>query len=348
MGSLTGVSVLSGVLLVVMVAPLGASDPRLLTDPGVQDAQALVDEERDAADQGVTDAQRQAQEAQGTAGRLQERADRAARSSLDGLEAALLALAGQAQRAGEQGLETAVCFAFACGGGSSDASQHYGPGGLSSQSSTIVPVGAGPAVGLAIVVAAGAVGGALLWFTVLQRGVVFGALPLLSRIAHSEIYTNDARRLIAQIASENPGLCLNEIVTRTGYSRNAVSYHLFVLEKEDELVSIKDGKYRRYFPRGGKYVNGAKQVVSVLRNETTLKMAQHIVSNPGAIQRELCQLLGTTASAACWHAKRLEQLGVIRKERVANTVQYFPGDELGRHDYSEFGLAGALPTPVSP
>jgi predicted transcriptional regulator len=221
---------------------------------------------------------------------------------------------------------------------------------FTAESTTAVPVDGTAVAGYAMVVVAGAVGGALLWWTVLQRSFVLGVLPLLSRISHSEIYTNDARRLIAQIATQNPGLCLNEIVARTGYSRNAVSYHLFVLEKEAEIVSIKDGKYRRYFPRGGKYVNGAKNVVSALRNETTLKMAQHIVANPGTIQRDLCQLLGTTASAACWHAKRLEQLGVIRKQRVANTVKYFPGEALDKHDYSDFGLATARaePAPVAP
>lgn len=348
MGARTGVFVLAGVLIVGMGLPLVASEPKLLTDPG-QPVREAAEDGQEAAEDGLQKAQGHASEAQKDAEREASETEGNVRGGVASAHAFVMLLLGDAQRAVEDAAVWTACLAFGCGSDDPLGEGGNRPVGMSSQSSTIVPVAGNEALGLAMVVAAGAVGGAILWFTVLQRVVVFGALPLLSRIAHSEIYTNDARRLIAQIAVENPGLCLNEIVARTGYSRNAVSYHLFVLEKEEALVSIKDGKYRRYFPRGGKYVNGAKQVVSVLRNETTLKMAQHIVTNPGTIQRELCQVLGTTASAACWHAKRLEQLGVIRKERVANTVQYFPGDELGRHDYSEFGLRGtALPTPLAP
>ena len=179
-----------------------------------------------------------------------------------------------------------------------------------------------------------------------RRLVSLGLLPLLSRIAHTEIYENDARRTIHQLIVTEPGLCLNELVGRTGYSRNAVSYHLFVLEKEEEIVSVKDGKYRRYFLRNGKYVNGAKNVVAALRNETTLKLAQTVAQRPGTIQRDICIELGATPSAACWHAKRLLDLGIIRKERVANTVRYFPGEALVKYDLSDFGLPQGAPVPT--
>lgn len=209
---------------------------------------------------------------------------------------------------------------------------------VASKATEVAPAEATPAAGIALIVAAGAAGGALLWWVVGPRMLAYGLVPMLSRIAKSELYTNDARRLVSELVRSNPGLSLNEVVSNTGYSRNAVSYHLFVLEKEDELVSIKDGKYRRYFPRNGKYVNGAKNVVSVLRNETTLQMAREVFSRPGTIQRELCKELGTTASAACWHAKRLVDLGVVRKERVANTVRYYPGPAAQKYDLSDFGL----------
>lgn len=330
------------VLLVVTVLPLASADNvKQLADSGAQAAQ-------EAAQNGQQAAAQKAQEAQGQADRLQGQAH----GQVDTVSAIAASAADEASAGFANLLKNAqvavarfVCYLTACGDSGTPGEQGYAMGAFKAESTTLLPAEAGPLAGLAMVVAAGAVGGALLWFVVLQRGLALGA-PLLSRIAHSEIYTNDARRLISEIAVSNPGLCLNDIVARTGYSRNAVSYHLFVLEKEQELVSIKDGKYRRYFPRGGKYVNGAKTVVSALRNATTLKMAQEILARPGTIQRELCQALGTTASAACWHAKRLESLGVIRKERVANTVKYFPGDELGRHDYSEFGLVSpGLPAP---
>ncbi|HEX9816990.1 MAG TPA: hypothetical protein VGB18_08420 [Candidatus Thermoplasmatota archaeon] len=199
----------------------------------------------------------------------------------------------------------------------------------------------------------------LMWITASVSGLVvllvaarkligFGAIPLLSRIAHSDIYNNDARRTIHELVVGEPGQCLNELVNRTGYSRNAVSYHLFVLEKEEEIISVKDGKYRRYFTRNGKYVNGAKNVVAALRNGTTLKLAKVVMERPGSIQRDLCVELGATPSATCWHAKRLLDLGVIRKERVANTVKYYPGEAMSKYDLSDMGLPrmDLLPSPT--
>lgn len=201
-------------------------------------------------------------------------------------------------------------------------------------------------VGTSLLVFAAGTGASLLLLWLARRLIMFGVVPLLSRIAHSEIYENSARRTVGDLVVAEPGLCLNDLVSRTGFSRNAVSYHLFVLEKEDEIVSVKDGKYRRYFTRNGKYVNGAKNVVAALRNETTLKLAQVVAQRPGAIQRELCIELGATPSATCWHAKRLLELGIIRKQKVSNTVQYFPGEALVKYDLGEFGLPRIAPAPT--
>ncbi len=338
MGSIKGAFVALGVLLFVMVPLAGADEGKsLTTPPGQAEAEEALRQGQQGADDGANEAGRQADKAQGAAVSVKyEALDKADEASKTG------------SAAGNNLIETihiAASLALATLGGIladplpddfTNPSPLGDDGAVESASSPNAAAVASQGLAATMVVAASALGGSLLWL--LRRGLMLGFVPALSRIAHHEIYNNDARRLINQMAVENPGLCLNEIVAKTGYSRNAVSYHLFVLEKEQEIVSIKDGKYRRYFPRGGKYVNGAKNVVSALRNTTTLQMAQHVYATPGTIQRELCKLLGTTASAACWHAKRLEQLSVIRKERVANTVQYFPGEASRKYDLSEFGL----------
>lgn len=348
-------------------------DPQRI-DPN--DLRDLGDQQQDDVDDNADGARREADETRGTAESEATGANHEVDAAIQAALALLLAegdgalkavnaastessnllsvLLSTAEQAAGRVLAEALAVAQGLLGGG-QLERHMAPPGGDELAVSTVSLGTGEganAAALALVGAAGAVGGALLWWTTIRRLVLFGAIPLLSRIAHSEIYTNTARRLIADLVLAGPGVSLNELVSKTGYSRNAVSYHLFVLEKEEELVSIRDGKYRRYFPRGGKYVNGAKNVVSALRNETTLKMAQHIVANPGLIQRDLCRELGTTPSAACWHARRLEQLLIIRKERVANTVQYFPGEALAKYDLSEFGLANqaaiAAPAAVAP
>lgn len=351
-----GVCIAVGVLLVLTAPLVGADAPQELSlapdaglAPDADQAQQEVQKQLDDAAQDAQDASREvyrtpsnAKDAIGSAKRTVLRAvsdlvgtvgetKDALAQTVDRAQSTLTRLVSNVAHLLSKLLDPGTPFGVG-------ASRSLSQGPVQAQSVSADSVQSPVAASFVMVVAASAAGGLLLWATVLHRVVMFSLVPLLSRIAHSEIYTNEARRLIAEHALQSPGVCLNEIVTKTGYSRNAVSYHLFVLEKEGEVVSIKDGKYRRYFPRSGKYVNGAKNVVSVLRNATTLRMAQHVAAHPGTIQRELCGLLGTSASAACWHAKRLEELHVIRKERVANTVQYFPGDALAKYDLAEFGL----------
>lgn len=166
--------------------------------------------------------------------------------------------------------------------------------------------------------------------------------PLLSRITPDRIMEHEARKQIYEIVRAEPGVSLNGIVAKLGLSRNAVAYHLAVFEGEHTIVSVKDGKYRRYFQNGGKYVNGAKDVVATLRNEKTLRVAQFVLSRPGSIQKELCAAVGTSPSATNWHIARLEKVNLIRKTRVANTVRYFGGEALVKYDLAEFGLSGAV------
>lgn len=191
-----------------------------------------------------------------------------------------------------------------------------------------------------------AVGGAGLLvaaFAILRRLIGLGSVSLLSRIPSKDIMKNDTRAAIFDIVTHDAGVSLNEIVSRLGISRNAVAYHLAVFESEKTVVSVKDGKYRRYFVNGGKYVNGAKDVVSTIKNDVTLGVIQYIMAHPGSIQKEVCQAVGTSPSATNWHINRLEKVGLVEKEKVANTVRYSPGPSFEKYDLADFGLPSPVP-----
>lgn len=190
-------------------------------------------------------------------------------------------------------------------------------------------------------VAAGGLGAAMVAFAFLRRILSLGGVALLSRINSKDIMKNETRASVFEIVKSDPGVSLNEIVDRLGVSRNAVAYHLAVFESEDQIVSVKDGKYRRYFVNGGKFVNGAKHVVSALKNDTTRQVIDFIKQHPGAIQKDVCAAVGTSPSATNWHINRLEKVGLVNKEKVANTVQYTPGPSFQKYDLDEFGLAYA-------
>lgn len=343
MVKLSGLPLVGGVLLVLMgLSGVAAepSGPHSMTEPPhYGEIQQVISDGEDAAEGGAAQAQAQADEAQQqVAGTTEKLASQASVAS-DKTFSTMMELLGDAELLAINTANAVIDLLMkAVPPGSTSETDSGTPGSYHAQASTVQPAAGLPAAAIVLVLVAGAAGGVLLWYVVLQRAITYGLVPLLSRIARSDLYNNDSRRMISDLVATGPGVCLNEIVEKTGFSRNAVSYHLFVLEKEEELVSVKDGKYRRYFPRVGKYVNGAKNVVSVLRNETSLRIAQHVVVNPGTIQRDLCVVVGSSASALCWHMKRLENLHVVRKERDANTVRYFPGEAVSKYDLSDFGL----------
>lgn len=190
---------------------------------------------------------------------------------------------------------------------------------------------------LGMIVASG-VGLALAAMAALRRLLGLGGVTLLSRIPASQIMKNGSRQTIHDIVASDPGVSLNEIVDRVGLSRNAVAYHLAVFESEKVMSSVKDGKYRRYFINGGRYVNGAKNVVAAIKNEKTLDVIRYISEHPGVIQKDVCSAVGTSPSATSWHIRRLEKVGLVEKEREANMVRYNPGPNLERYDLSAFGL----------
>lgn len=47
---------------------------------------------------------------------------------------------------------------------------------------------------------------------------------------------------------ENPGIHFRAIQRESGLAIGQVEYHLYRLEKEEEITVRKDGKYKRYFP----------------------------------------------------------------------------------------------------
>lgn len=362
----TRIVVLLVVTVLIPVASAGDPAAQPVRDLREQ-AEELAGEAQGQAQQAGEDAQRTADERKAQA---EDEAERARAEAVDGVQHAS-ADAKASAAAAEAFAVVVLDFGLTVIGNVADwvrgmadevlglvgdvtASVIGGPkrapdGGFGAQSSDYAL--AGPDITAPLLWVAASVGLGIVLLYLVRRLLPFGVAPLLSRIAHSEIYNNDARRTIYELVTGDAGLCLNELVGRTGYSRNAVSYHLFVLEKEQEIVSVKDGKYRRYFARNGKYVNGAKNVVAVLRNATTLHLARAVQARPGSIQRDLCVELGATPSATCWHAKRLLELGVIRKERFANTVRYYPGEAMARYDLSDLGIvrvASPEPSPATP
>ena len=107
--------------------------------------------------------------------------------------------------------------------------------------------------------------------------------------------------------------------------RNTAVYHLRRLEKEGLVSSVRQGRVRLYFAPGALERRENADALAALRHPTTRAIAAHIGSAPGLDQRALCEKTGLTPSLAHWHANRLEDAGVVQRQREGRHVRYYPG-----------------------
>lgn len=163
-----------------------------------------------------------------------------------------------------------------------------------------------------------------------------------ARVQGNEVLEHPARAQVYNLVQGEPGMHFNDLLQRLSFGQSSLNYHLRVLEKNDFVTRVKDGRYARFFDRqNGHYSQGRKEAVSTLRNGTTAAIAEHVIRNPGVAQKDLSGQFGIAASTVSWHIQRLASHGLIDKERVQNHVRYYMGDAwmtLPEEELSRFGL----------
>ena len=124
---------------------------------------------------------------------------------------------------------------------------------------------------------------------------------------------------------ERPGQPLSDLARAADIPRNTAVSHLRRLEKEGLLSSVRQGRVRLYFAPGALVRRENADALAALRHPTTRAIATQIGSAPGLDQRALCEKTGLTPSLAHWHATRLEDAGVVQRQREGRHVRYYPG-----------------------
>ena len=104
-------------------------------------------------------------------------------------------------------------------------------------------------------------------------------------------------------------------------------YHLDRLERAGFVASERGGLHRCYFPVGT-VAREARKGLGALKADTTRSIAEFLVTRPGATQSELCEALRLTPSAASKQVSKLEEAGLVRRERDWKTVHLHPTEAL--------------------
>ncbi len=155
------------------------------------------------------------------------------------------------------------------------------------------------------------------------RRVLPGASPLFTRFEKDTVLGHPKREELYRLVMETPGITLQDLCTSTNLSRTAVAHHMRLMEQQHLMVSKRVGRSRHFYENGGRYGREQKDAYAVLRNDRTQDVANYIASNPGAIQKTICQALGIQASVAHWHVRRLAEAKLVEPVRQGRTVSYY-------------------------
>lgn len=148
-------------------------------------------------------------------------------------------------------------------------------------------------------------------------------VPGYAKLRKSELLNHKSRDGLLQLIREEPGISPPELHGRVGGGWSTVVYHLTVLEKNQLVSSLIDGRHKRFFPTEA--IDWSRRgSLAALRNARTKALYQLIEEDPGAIQAHLARRLGVSVAATQWHLERLQRAELVGGERRGRKVHYFP------------------------
>lgn len=192
---------------------------------------------------------------------------------------------------------------------------------------------------------------ALAWATANAKavgGLGGGLLAGYARVQGQEVLEHPGRQEVYERVKAAPGINFVQLSEQVAFGSSTLNYHLRVLEKNEYIASVKDGRYLRFFDRqAGTYSGAKKTQASALRNTTTAAMARHIRDHPGVAQCDLAAAFGVTASTVNWHMTRLTGAGLVDRQRDAHYTRYYLSQGWSQLPSSEMErLQSAAPAPM--
>lgn len=152
------------------------------------------------------------------------------------------------------------------------------------------------------------------------------AFPSYAKLRKEELLDNRIRDQILQVVRNDPGINTTDLARRVDAGWGTVVYHLSVLERNNLVSSLVDGRFHRFFPVGVIDFSARGQV-AVMKNERTKQIYELIDVEPGIVQEALARRVGISPPAAIFHLKRLEEVGMVGRVKKGRKVHYYTNEK---------------------
>lgn len=149
--------------------------------------------------------------------------------------------------------------------------------------------------------------------------------PLYARFAKHQVLNHATRQAIVDFLGVQPGASIKDIRAVHNVATNTLNHHLRVLETNGFVHSARAGRRRCFYVAGDGLSPQARQADAILSAPTARNVFQAIRGEPGISQSALAHRMRVSATSIVFHVRRLERVGVIRRERQGRVVAYYPG-----------------------
>jgi predicted transcriptional regulator len=145
-------------------------------------------------------------------------------------------------------------------------------------------------------------------------------VPLFSRLKREEVMDHETRGMIRGYIIANPGDHFNSIKASLKLKNGTLAHHIHILERERIVKSVKDGKYRRFFPMGMRIADRAfptkiEKLILAIVKET-----------PGVTQKDIAGQLGISQPTISYHITKLRKSKRLRIEKHGMSMKHFLED----------------------
>ena len=145
-------------------------------------------------------------------------------------------------------------------------------------------------------------------------------VPLFSRLKREEVLDHETRGMIRGYVIANPGDHFNSIKASLKLKNGTLAHHIHILERERIIKSVKDGKYRRFFPMGMRIADRA------FPTKIEKLILDIVKETPGVTQKDIASQLGISQPTISYHITKLRKAKRLRTEKHGMSLRHFLED----------------------
>ncbi|UCE09838.1 MAG: hypothetical protein JSW61_12830 [Candidatus Thorarchaeota archaeon] len=131
-----------------------------------------------------------------------------------------------------------------------------------------------------------------------------------------EVRNKKLRDRVADEIAASPGIHLRELHRALGCAMGALQYHLISLEREAEVISIRQGNTRHFFPSSFSIEDSVLRLAASARNPTIRSILVEGLANGRMTQAELSRTLAVDKSLISYYTSQLVQMDILSTIKV--------------------------------